>query len=119
MLAMGYANAGLIAAQTISGVFHGGTDYVPKESSYLLDEGERVLSPRQNQDLTNYLANSESSGSVGSVQISQSITFTDTGAQVETKGQKEIAKSLNNMMDSWARRESKQGGVLYNLSRGR
>ncbi|MGY5394564.1 transglycosylase SLT domain-containing protein [Acinetobacter sp. NigerLNRRAM0016] len=119
MLAMGYANAGLIAAQTIAGVFHGGTDYVPKESSYLLDEGERVLSPRQNQDLTSYLANRENAGSSGSVQISQSITFTDTGAQVDTQGQKEVAQSLNNMMDAWARRESRQGGVLYNLSRGK
>lgn len=119
MLAMGYANAGLIAAQTIAGVFHGGTDYVPKESSYLLDEGERVLSPRQNQDLTNYLANRENSGSSGSVQISQSITFTDTGAQVDTRGQKEIAQSLDAMMNAWARRESRQGGVLYNLSRGK
>lgn len=46
---------------SVAGVFHGGTDYVPKESSYLLDKGERVLSPRQNKDLTNYLKNSSNS----------------------------------------------------------
>ncbi|MGY6625193.1 hypothetical protein [Acinetobacter johnsonii] len=46
---------------SVAGVFHGGTDYVPKESSYLLDKGERVLSPRQNKDLTNYLKNSPNS----------------------------------------------------------
>ncbi|OOW08594.1 hypothetical protein [Acinetobacter sp. MF4640] len=48
---------------SVAGVFHGGTDYVPKESSYLLDKGERVLSPRQNKDLTNYLKNSSGSSS--------------------------------------------------------
>jgi tape measure domain-containing protein len=42
--------------QSVSGIFHGGKDYVPKEATYLLDKGERVVSPRQNQDLTNFLA---------------------------------------------------------------
>ena len=61
-------------------------------------------------------ANSSSSG--GDVNISQSITFADGGAKVDTQGQKEIAQSLNNMMDAWARRESRQGGVLHKLARG-
>ena len=60
--------------------------------------------------------NSSSSG--GDVKISQSITFADGGAKVDTQGQKEIAQSLNNMMDAWARRESRQGGVLHKLARG-
>jgi len=34
---------------------HGGLDYVPKEQTYLLDRGERVLSPSQNRDLTEFL----------------------------------------------------------------
>lgn len=53
-----------------------------------------------------------------SVQITQHITFTDGGAKVDTQGQKEIAKSINNVMDAWARRESRQGGVLHKLVRG-
>lgn len=44
-------------------------DYVPSESTYLLDRGERVLSPRQNKDLTNYLANSSKSNGNGGVVI--------------------------------------------------
>ncbi|WP_336916593.1 hypothetical protein [Acinetobacter modestus] len=51
--------------QSVDGVFHGGTDYVPKESSYLLDKGERVLSPRQNTDLTRYLNDRKSGGGNG------------------------------------------------------
>lgn len=115
---IGYASVGLIAAQTIQGMAHNGIDNIPSEGTWLLDGGERVLNPQQNKDLTSYLEN-QSSGGGGSVQITQNITFTDTGAQVDTQGQKEIAQSLTNMMDAWARRESKQGGVLYNLSRGR
>uniref|UniRef100_UPI001CFD423D hypothetical protein n=1 Tax=Microbulbifer variabilis TaxID=266805 RepID=UPI001CFD423D len=52
---MGYASAGIIAGTAIAGIAHGGLDYVPKESTYLLDKGERVLSPNQNADLTKAL----------------------------------------------------------------
>jgi hypothetical protein len=54
--ALGYAAIGTVAGQTISGIAHGGLDYVPKESTYLLDKGERVLSPRQNRDLDQFMA---------------------------------------------------------------
>jgi lambda family phage tail tape measure protein len=49
--------AGAIAAagSTLAGMAHSGLDYIPKEGTWLLDKGERVLSPRQNQDLTNFL----------------------------------------------------------------
>ena len=113
MLAMGYANAGLIAAQTISGVFHGGTDYVPKESSYLLDEGERVLSPRQNQDLTSYLANRENSSSTGSVSIQ--VNVTDSGVSTSganTQDQKQLGQMIGNAVRNVIRQEQRQGGLL-------
>src|SRR5690606_2893600 len=39
--------------------------YVPKESTYLLDKGERVLSPRQNKDLANFMANGQKDNASG------------------------------------------------------
>lgn len=39
----------------ISGMAHNGIDNIPKEGTWLLDGGERVLNPEQNKDLTNYL----------------------------------------------------------------
>ncbi|MBY6104908.1 hypothetical protein KUW19_00230 [Ferrimonas balearica] len=53
--------AGLTAAAVgaasgmLAGAAHGGLGYVPNESTYLLQRGERVLSPRQNQDLTQFI----------------------------------------------------------------
>ena len=96
---------------------HDGIDNIPKEGTWLLDKGERVVDSRTNADLKDYLAKGGGSGG-GDVKISQSITFADGGAKVDTQGQKEIAQSLNNMMDAWARRESRQGGVLHKLARG-
>lgn len=49
--------AGGAAAAKVAGIAHGGLDYVPAESTYLLDKGERVLSPNQNADLTSALKN--------------------------------------------------------------
>lgn len=50
----------------VAGIAHGGLDYVPKESTYLLDKGERVLSPNQNSDLTKFMSNSSSIGNASS-----------------------------------------------------
>lgn len=115
--ATGYASVGIMAAQTIQGMAHNGIDNIPREGTWLLDGGERVLNPQQNKDLTNYLNNRQSDSGEGGVQISQQITFADGSASVNTQGQKQIAESLNNAMDAWARRESSQGGVLFNLVR--
>ncbi|PPC45810.1 replication protein [Acinetobacter baumannii] len=115
--ATGYASVGIMAAQTIQGMAHNGIDNIPREGTWLLDGGERVLNPQQNKDLTNYLNNRQNGSSEGNVQISQQITFADGSASVNTQGQKQIAESLNNAMDAWARRESRQGGVLFNIVR--
>ncbi|MFX7533969.1 transglycosylase SLT domain-containing protein [Acinetobacter baumannii] len=117
VLGMGMANVGMIAGQTIAGMAHNGIDNIPREGTWLLDGGERVLNPQQNKDLTNYLNNRQNGPNEGNVQISQQITFADGSASVNTQGQKQIAESLNNAMNDWARRESRQGGVLFNLVR--
>jgi hypothetical protein len=49
--ASGYLSAGIIAGQTIAGIAHGGIDEIPEESTWLLQKGERVLSPNQNVEV--------------------------------------------------------------------
>lgn len=41
---------------------HGGLSYVPDESTYLLQKGERVLSPRQNEDLAQFMKDGQGAG---------------------------------------------------------
>lgn len=57
-----------MSAPSVSGIAHGGLDYVPKESTYLLDQGERVLSPRQNKDLAAFMEKGHQS-STGNIVI--------------------------------------------------
>lgn len=65
------AGIGSISTPSVSGIAHGGLDYVPKESTYLLDKGERVLSPRQNKDLANFMENGQKA-SYGGITINES-----------------------------------------------
>ncbi|HFL2188689.1 TPA: phage tail tape measure C-terminal domain-containing protein [Pseudomonas putida] len=44
----------------LSGQAHAGIDNIPSEGTWLLDGGERVLSPAQNRDLTGYLQRANS-----------------------------------------------------------
>lgn len=62
IMGMGYANVGLIAGQTIAGMAHDGIDNIPKEGTWLLDKGERVVDSRTNADLKNMIANNSNGG---------------------------------------------------------
>lgn len=53
--AMGYTSAALIGATAISGMAHDGIDNIPKEGTWLLDRGERVVDRRTNGDLKDFL----------------------------------------------------------------
>ncbi len=56
----GLSRVSQIKSQTYAA--HGGMTDVPKEQTMLLDKGERILSPNQNQDLTDFLNTDEVRG---------------------------------------------------------
>lgn len=60
VMGLGMANVGLIAAQAISGMTHNGINSIPREGTWLLDQGERVVDVRTNADLKNYLQSNKS-----------------------------------------------------------
>ncbi|MFN3074731.1 tape measure protein [Acinetobacter sp. TY2] len=51
-----------ISSVSLQGMAHDGIDNVPKEGTWLLDKGERVVDSRTNADLKNYLSNSKQQG---------------------------------------------------------
>jgi len=75
---LNFAAAALVLAEGLQNVqrirqvsvAHGGLDDVPEDSTFLLRRGERVLAPRQNEDLTEFLRG-ERGGSRGGVVIQQ------------------------------------------------
>lgn len=59
----------LASGLALAGVAHGGLENVPREGTYLLSGGERVVQPEQNAMLTRFLANQDSGGGRGPIHI--------------------------------------------------
>lgn len=82
------AAAALAAATTaaniagIKGAAHGGMESVPEEGTFLLQRGERVLQPRQNDDLTEFLRDNDTGGGNKNATVNINISALD-GANVE------------------------------------
>lgn len=53
-----------IASVSIDGMAHDGIDNIPKEGTWLLDKGERVVDSRTNADLKDFIANGGSAPNV-------------------------------------------------------
>lgn len=66
VLAQGLSNVDRIRKINIA---HGGLEKVPEDATFLLRQGERVLSPNQNRELTRFLASSAPREERGTVQI--------------------------------------------------
>ena len=102
------AGIGSISTPSVSGIAHGGLDYVPKESTYLLDKGERVLSPRQNKDLANFMENGQKA-SYGGITIIES-PGAKANARREPNGEVTI-EMVDKMMDKRFRRIGKANSL--------
>jgi len=50
----------------VEGQAHDGMTNIPNEGTYNLDEGERVIAPQQNKDLSSFLSSPEAGGGVSS-----------------------------------------------------
>lgn len=102
----------MIQAATPVGMAHNGIDNIPKEGTWLLDGGERVLNPQQNKDLTSYLQNQESNRG-GDVNIT--VQVTDSGVSTSggnTQDQKQLGQMIGNAVRTVIRQEQRQGGLL-------
>ena len=107
---IGYASVGLIAAQTIQGMAHDGIDNIPKEGTWLLDKGERVVDSRTNADLKDYLA--KGGGSGGDVNITVNVTDSGVTTQSNQSDQKQLGQMIGNAVRTIIRQEQRQGGLL-------
>lgn len=107
---LGYASVGLIASQTIAGMAHDGIDNIPKEGTWLLDKGERVVDSRTNSDLKDMIAN-QKSGS-GDVHISVQVTDSGVSTQSNQADQKQLGQMIGNAVRTVIRQEQRQGGLL-------
>ena len=76
---------GLAQVRQVQGVSvaHDGLTNVPRETTFLLDKGERVIKTRQNEDLTNFLANANSGTGGGGAGMTNNITIFPNATNVD------------------------------------
>ncbi len=109
-----------VSSAAFAGIAHGGIDNIPKESTWLLDAGERVLSPNQNRDLTAFLSReggaSAGAGQAPSITINAPVTVNAQPgmSQEEARMQGEAAGlALREEVRSVIREEMGQNGLLW------
>lgn len=73
-----------IQSVSLGGMAHSGIDNVPKEGTWLLDKGERVVDSRTNQDLKTFLANANTGGANGG-KSTVNVKIINNGQPVEAK----------------------------------
>ena len=123
MRGLGYVSVGIMAGTALMGMAHEGMGSIPSEGTWLLDGGERVVAPKQNQDLTNFLARQESvaqdvSGSAGGggVVIHTEVTVQAQPGATQTDAKMTgdvIASMVEDAVREGIRREMGQGGLLW------
>ncbi|MEG9482753.1 tape measure protein [Mannheimia sp. HC-2023] len=73
-----------IQSVSLGGMAHSGIDNVPKEGTWLLDKGERVVDSRTNQDLKTFLSNANRGGASGQ-RSAINVKIINNGQPVEAK----------------------------------
>ena len=75
--ALQVAQAASMKSVNLTGMAHDGINNIPKEGTWLLDGGERVLNPEQNKDLTRYLSEARESNSSPNVNLNPNFVIVD------------------------------------------
>lgn len=110
-----------VASAALTGMAHNGMDNIPREGTWLLDGGERVLNPNQNRDFTEFLSNERSGngGGGGNVVFSPTITVQaqpGTSSQEAKMQGDTIYSAMQAQFTKFLQSEMRQGGLLWRRS---
>lgn len=117
MAAVAAAGAGVLstlASVTLSGQAHSGIDFIPREGTWLLDRGERVVDSRTNADLKQFLNNTPSSGGGSSLSINVPVTVQNEGggSSMSAEGLSQLAGMIKNKVYEVVSNEQRPGGLF-------
>lgn len=115
-MASGVQFLSVIQGITMSGQAHAGIDYIPREGTWLLDRGERVVDSRTNADLKQYLSKSNGGsggGSSVSVNVPLSIQSESSGGSgVTAEDASILAGMIKSKVYEIVSNEQRPGGLL-------
>ncbi|WP_141101291.1 hypothetical protein [Halomonas campaniensis] len=117
---------GLSSTLALTGMAHDGIDRIPREGTWLLDKGERVLNAPQADRLDNYIAREERGGEGGGagpinvdVQVINNGKPQQASAAVEQRNQRDfiVKVMLNDLNSGSSRSYTEQLASTFGMSR--
>lgn len=107
-------NIQAIVMPNIQGQAHNGIANVPREGTWMLDKGERVVKPADNRKLSDFLDGKNKS--VGGDNINVNVTVNSDGSS-NVESNKQLGHNMGNALVAAIQRqiikEKRQGGLLY------
>ena len=82
------------------GMAHNGIDNIPREGTWLLDGGERVLNPQQNTDLTKYLADQRDTNRLAKAQPNAINSGAEMQAERQAQANAKVGSSQPQTIDN-------------------
>ncbi|MCL8343263.1 phage tail tape measure protein, partial [Pseudomonas mosselii] len=110
-----------VASTALMGMAHDGIDSIPREGTWLLDGGERVLNPNQNRDLTQYLRNANDAGGGlggGGITINAPVTVQAQPGMSDADAHRQadmVGQSVVTQVREVLYQEMQQGGILWRI----
>ncbi len=112
---------GAVSSLALAGVAHGGIDNIPKEGTWLLDRGERVVDRRTNADLKEYLAGKNGGGAAPQITLHNEIHVEapdSTSGEDARRYAETIAATANAIAFTRIEKEMRPGGLLWSVYGG-
>ena len=107
-------NIQAIVMPDIQGQAHDGIANVPREGTWMLDKGERVVKPADNRKLSDFLDGK--SKSIGGDNINVNVTVNSDGSS-NVESNKQMGRDMGNAIIATIQqqiiKEKRQGGLLY------
>lgn len=115
---MGQAGSFMTMINSVAGMAHDGMDYIPREGTWLLDKGERVVDSRTNSDLKRYLAASskpEGKQPRGDINLVMNVTVQAQPGMSEAEARRQgqqLTEGTRDMIRQVLQDELRPGGML-------
>lgn len=117
MAAVAAAGANLVQQVTSVGMAHDGIDNIPKEGTWLLDKGERVVDRRTNADLKEFLSNNSGGGGSSPIYLTQYFQITGSGDAALRAAVEEAAEQGATRAVSRVHEDAQNNGPIYQTIR--
>ena len=118
--ALGQTGSFMATISSVAGMAHDGIDSIPKEGTWLLDKGERVVDSRTNADLKRYLAAEPSQSrsqdrKSGDINIPIQVTVQGQPGMSETEARRQgqlAGEGVRDIVRQVIQQEQRPGGML-------